>query len=107
MTITRKTLLERVRDSSDHEAWTEFYELYAPLIYRYARGRGLPSHDAEEIRDTLKDKEKSLIEKHSLTLGQIAFRRIAVEAHRTERRCGDEEHPHDARPGVGQENPRQ
>lgn len=47
---TRPSLLLRVRDSTDQEAWTEFYELYAPLLYRYARAQGLNHADAEEIR---------------------------------------------------------
>ena len=47
---TRASLLLRVRDSSDEEAWNEFYELYAPLLYRYARAQGLNHVDAEEIR---------------------------------------------------------
>lgn len=47
---TRASLLLRVRDSSDEQAWTEFYELYAPLLYRYARAQGLNHADAEEIR---------------------------------------------------------
>jgi RNA polymerase sigma factor (sigma-70 family) len=48
---TRASLLIRVKDRSDAGAWSEFHKLYAPLLYRYARGRGLPRHDAEEVRD--------------------------------------------------------
>lgn len=51
MTTTRKSLLGRVRDREDSAAWTEFHAIYAPLLYRYARGRGLSESDAEEIRD--------------------------------------------------------
>ena len=51
MPTTRRTLLERVRDPEDEEAWSLFHELYAPLLYRYALGRGLDATDAEEIRD--------------------------------------------------------
>ncbi len=51
MTTTRKTLLGRVRDHDDSAAWSEFHAIYAPLLYRYARGRGLAESDAEEIRD--------------------------------------------------------
>jgi RNA polymerase sigma-70 factor (ECF subfamily) len=46
---TRKTLLERVRDSSDHPAWGEFVELYAPLVFRFARGRGAVEADAADV----------------------------------------------------------
>ncbi len=47
---TRVSLLLRVRDSSDEQAWREFYELYAPLLYAYARAHGLKHEDAEDIR---------------------------------------------------------
>jgi RNA polymerase sigma-70 factor (ECF subfamily) len=51
MTGTRATLLERVRDPRDREAWDEFFALYAPLLEGYARASGLPRSDAEEVRD--------------------------------------------------------
>ena len=51
MTTTRTTLLVRVKDRSDAVAWGEFHKLYAPLLYRYARGRGLSREDAEDVRD--------------------------------------------------------
>ncbi len=51
MTATRQTLLHRVRDAGDREAWTEFFELYAPLLEGYARAHGLARDDAEEVRD--------------------------------------------------------
>lgn len=49
---TRASLLIRVRDPRDAEAWAEFHELYAPLIYAFARARGLTHDDAEEVRST-------------------------------------------------------
>lgn len=51
MTTTRSTLLARLKNRSDAEAWSQFQKLYAPLLYRYARGRGLSREDAEDIRD--------------------------------------------------------
>lgn len=51
MTTTRKSLLFRLRDRGDSHAWGEFYTIYAPLLFRYARARGLAEGDAEEIRD--------------------------------------------------------
>jgi RNA polymerase sigma-70 factor (ECF subfamily) len=51
VTATRQTLLHRVRDRDDREAWTEFFELYAPLLEGYARAHGLARDDAEEVRD--------------------------------------------------------
>ncbi len=51
MSATRRTLLHRVRDPGDREAWQEFFELYAPLLEGYARAHGLSRTDAEEVRD--------------------------------------------------------
>ncbi|MEM7167457.1 MAG: sigma-70 family RNA polymerase sigma factor [Planctomycetota bacterium] len=47
---TRKSLLLRIRDPNDTRAWNEFYDLYAPLVYGYARGLGLGHDDAEDVR---------------------------------------------------------
>jgi RNA polymerase sigma-70 factor (ECF subfamily) len=49
---TRASLLVRIRDPRDTRAWEEFHELYAPLLYRYARARGLAHADAEDVRAT-------------------------------------------------------
>lgn len=51
MNTTRGTLLERVRDPEDAQAWEQFFGLYAPLLEGYARALGLRTADAEEIRD--------------------------------------------------------
>lgn len=52
MNSTRASLLLRVRDPSDSVSWREFHDLYSPLIYRYARQRGLSHADADEIRSS-------------------------------------------------------
>ncbi len=46
---TRPSLLVRLRDHRDNQAWGEFVELYAPLIYTYARKRGLQDADAADL----------------------------------------------------------
>ncbi len=46
---TRPSLLARVRDVHDAEAWQTFVALYAPLIYRYVRQRGLQDADAADL----------------------------------------------------------
>jgi RNA polymerase sigma-70 factor (ECF subfamily) len=48
-------LITRVRDLADGEAWVEFYDLYAPMLFRYARARSLGVADAEEVRDRCLD----------------------------------------------------
>lgn len=47
---TRASLLIRLRDGSDSDAWNEFHNLYAPLLYHYAQARGLNHDDAEDVR---------------------------------------------------------
>jgi RNA polymerase sigma-70 factor (ECF subfamily) len=46
---TRQSLLIRVRDPRDAEAWEQFAQVYAPLIYRFARKRGLQDADAADL----------------------------------------------------------
>jgi RNA polymerase sigma-70 factor (ECF subfamily) len=46
---TKPSLLVRVRDPLDAEAWRTFVALYAPLIYRYGRRRGLQDADAADV----------------------------------------------------------
>ena len=52
MTITpttRASLLLRLRDAEDHEAWVEFVTLYEPVIYRLLRRHGLQDADARDV----------------------------------------------------------
>ncbi len=46
---TSPSLLARVRDPRDNKSWREFVGLYEPLLYRYARLRGLTREDAAEL----------------------------------------------------------
>ena len=46
---TRPSLLIRLRDSQDAQAWAEFLEIYTPLIERLARRRGLQDADAADL----------------------------------------------------------
>src|ERR1700753_1057714 len=46
---TRASLLVRLRDGSDADAWHEFVRLYAPVIYGFARKRGLQDADAADL----------------------------------------------------------
>ena len=47
--ITRQSLLIRVRDPSDSDAWSQFVELYGPLVYQFGRRRGLQDADAADL----------------------------------------------------------
>ncbi len=46
---TRPSLLLRLRDFQDQEAWAQFVGVYAPLIYERARRRGLQDADAADL----------------------------------------------------------
>jgi RNA polymerase sigma factor (sigma-70 family) len=47
--LTRVTLLVRLRDGRDADAWREFFDLYGPVVYRFARNRGLQDADAADL----------------------------------------------------------
>src|SRR5688572_20994005 len=45
---TNESLLIRVRDAQDHEAWRMFVDLYMPLVHRYCASQGLQPADAHD-----------------------------------------------------------
>jgi RNA polymerase sigma-70 factor (ECF subfamily) len=58
---TRASLLVRLRDGRDTEAWHEFVHLYAPVIYGVARKRGLQDADAADLmQDVLRSVSSSM-----------------------------------------------
>jgi RNA polymerase sigma factor (sigma-70 family) len=50
---TRASLLLRLRDPQDHEAWMQFVSLYEPVTYRVLRRSGLQDADALEVLQDL------------------------------------------------------
>ena len=46
---TRQSLILRLPDRRDVEAWDEFVQIYRPLVYRLARSKGLQDADAQEV----------------------------------------------------------
>jgi RNA polymerase sigma-70 factor (ECF subfamily) len=46
---TRASLVARLRDPRDEDAWREFVGLYVPVIYGYARRQGLQDADAVDL----------------------------------------------------------
>lgn len=58
---TRVTLLARLRDAGDAGAWSQFHQIYGPVIYRYARRRGLQDADAADLtQDVLREVSQSI-----------------------------------------------
>ncbi len=59
--VTRPSLLVRIRDPQDAEAWSQFVKVYSPLVYRYARRRGLQDADAADLtQDVLRTVTRSI-----------------------------------------------
>lgn len=46
---TRPSLLVRLRDAQDRDAWRQFVQLYTPVVYGYGRRRGLQDADAADL----------------------------------------------------------
>jgi RNA polymerase sigma factor (sigma-70 family) len=46
---TRPSLLARIRNPRDGVAWSEFVDVYGPLVYDYGRCRGLQDADAADL----------------------------------------------------------
>ena len=58
---TRQSLLLRLRDS-EHDAWTEFSDVYRPAIYRLIRRRGWQDADAQDLTQLILVKIAKAIE---------------------------------------------
>jgi RNA polymerase sigma factor (sigma-70 family) len=51
--VTQPTLLQRLRNPADEEAWRTFEGRYRDLVVRFARSRGKQQADAEDIAQTV------------------------------------------------------
>lgn len=59
--LTRASLLVQLRDGANTAAWHEFLELYGPIIYGFARKRGLQDADAADLmQDVLRSVSSSI-----------------------------------------------
>lgn len=46
---TNESLILRVKNPADAAAWSAFLAIYRPVIYRFARSRGLQDADADDL----------------------------------------------------------
>ena len=46
---TRFSLIVRLRDGDDGQAWSEFVDIYTPVVYGFARRFGLQDADAADV----------------------------------------------------------
>jgi RNA polymerase sigma factor (sigma-70 family) len=51
--LTRRTLIERIRDQQDEASWSDFVDAYSRYIYVVIRGMGVAHHDGEDIVQTV------------------------------------------------------
>src|SRR5688500_20161873 len=47
--LTRTSLVLQLRDPENQAAWQEFSRLYGPVVYGFARKRGLQDADAADL----------------------------------------------------------
>jgi RNA polymerase sigma-70 factor (ECF subfamily) len=71
---TRRSLLIRLRDLGDASAWSEFTDIYGPLIERLARRRGLQDADAQDIVQEVFRAVSQAIERYDPDPGRGSFR---------------------------------
>jgi RNA polymerase sigma factor (sigma-70 family) len=71
---TRYSLLLRLGDHDDQQAWQEFLEIYEPLLYRFARRRGLQHADALDVTQEVLAVVASAIERWNSDPSRGRFR---------------------------------
>jgi RNA polymerase sigma factor (sigma-70 family) len=98
---TRATLLIRLRNASDQEAWRLFASIYTPLVYRYAIKHGLQDADAADtaqetmcnvvraIRNFQYDPKRGSFRGWLLTVVRNTLRKQYRHAHYRELGSGD------------------
>jgi RNA polymerase sigma-70 factor (ECF subfamily) len=71
---TRPSLLLRIRDSSDRQAWSEFVEIYAPLVYGFASRHGLQDADAADLTQDVLRSVAGAVGRFHYEPGRASFR---------------------------------
>ncbi|MCS7468465.1 sigma-70 family RNA polymerase sigma factor [Stieleria sp. ICT_E10.1] len=71
---TRPSLLMRIRDPRDRQAWSEFSDLYRPVVCRMARHRGMQPADADDLAQQVLMAISRAIEGFTPDHGQAKFR---------------------------------
>ncbi len=72
--LTRPSLIARLTDRDDAEAWEAFHAIYQPLLERLLRQWGLQSADASEVIQEVFSAVTTAIEKYEARDHQGAFR---------------------------------
>src|SRR5436853_7767418 len=72
--LTRASLLVQIRDGANHVAWQEFVNLYGPVVYGFARKRGLQDADAADLMQDVLRSVSSAIGRLEYDRTQGSFR---------------------------------
>jgi RNA polymerase sigma factor (sigma-70 family) len=68
---TRQSLVLRLRNLEDENAWAEFIQLYEPLVFRLARSKGLQDADAQDLCQELFSAVAAAIERWDPAKGKF------------------------------------
>jgi RNA polymerase sigma-70 factor (ECF subfamily) len=71
---TRQSLVARLRNPNDEQAWTEFVAIYTPLIEGLARAKGLQSADAADLAQEVFRAVAGAIDRYDPDPGRGSFR---------------------------------
>ena len=71
---TRASLLIRIRDGQDREAWRQFLHVYGPVVYGFARKRGLQDADAADLMQDVMGSVSSAAQDFEYDAGKGSFR---------------------------------
>ena len=71
---TRISLIARMRDMNDEEAWEEFVEVYQPLVQRFIQRHGLQYADAAEVTQEVLSRVAKSIESWEESHERSTFR---------------------------------
>ncbi len=74
MPTTRASLVLRIRDETNQQAWTEFTEIYQPVLYRFARRRGFQHADALEVTQEVLVAVASAVDRYEIDEARGRFR---------------------------------
>ncbi len=72
--VTRASLLVQIRDGTNQTAWQEFINLYGPVVYGFARKRGLQDADAADLMQDVMRSVSSAIGRLDYDRNQGTFR---------------------------------
>ncbi|HEY4263093.1 MAG TPA: sigma-70 family RNA polymerase sigma factor [Schlesneria sp.] len=72
--LTRASLLVQLRDGTNHGAWQEFMKMYGPVVYGFARKRGLQDADAADLMQDVLRSVSSAIGRLDYDRSQGTFR---------------------------------